>query len=333
MSDFDKMKSKHPAAEPADAEDETIIDLVEEIEEPVFRDSLSPLEQNQFEIETAADAGGHPLAELADLEKLDFDEEEEQPAGDSSFAAPATSAADAPAMEEKIDWLFGPDEEAPSAGDGKPPDPAAAAIAQDAEAGEEFPETREMIEAMASSPAEADLGSEDEDLELIEIEDDEVDNELVWFDDLDLDKVPPPAELTLDADAAAAPLFDAEADLFAKTSAADVFAANVASGLTADDAAAAGATPPAAVVAAVASLTLPTPTEPIQPPTEQRPLAEDAPALSAEQIEAAVERVIERRLGGTLESIVLRAVESAVSAEIQRLKALLLEDDPGDRTP
>ena len=62
-------------------------------------------------------------------------------------------------------------------------------------------------------------------------------------------------------------------------------------------------------------------------------MVEGSLALSDEQIDAAVERVIERRLGGTLESIVLRAIETAVSAEIQRLKTLLLEDDSGDPTP
>lgn len=246
---------------------------------------------------------------------------------------PASAEADAPPVKEKMDWLFGPGEEAPAADGDNPPDPQAAAVSEDTDFNEPFPETKEMIEAMTPPSSETDPGNEDEDLELIEIEDDELDNELVWFDDLDLDKAPPSTDLKADADAAAAPLFDADADLFAETSAADVFAANVASGLTANDSASGVPSPPEALVAAVAPLALPTPTQPIQPPPEQRPGAGDTPALSAEQIEAAIERVIERKLGGTLESIVLRAIERAVSAEIQRLKALLLEDDPGDRTP
>jgi hypothetical protein len=60
------------------------------------------------------------------------------------------------------------------------------------------------------------------------------------------------------------------------------------------------------------------------------PSAVEAAALSNEQIEAAVERLIERRLGGSLESIVRRAVETAVTKEIKRLQQLLLDYDLDD---
>ena len=53
-----------------------------------------------------------------------------------------------------------------------------------------------------------------------------------------------------------------------------------------------------------------------------------APArIPPEEIEAAVERVIERKLGGTIEATILRVIETAVTREIERLKQLLLEDE------
>jgi hypothetical protein len=70
----------------------------------------------------------------------------------------------------------------------------------------------------------------------------------------------------------------------------------------------------------------------LPPPSSVPPPAEDGPKLSNEQIEAAVERLIERRLGGSLESIVRRAVEAAVTKEIKRLQQLLLEYDPDNPT-
>lgn len=305
MSDLDKTTPGAPPKAPPQAEDEPIIDLVDEIEEPA-PERLSPLEQNLFGITAIVPSAEPPSSELADLGELHFDEEEHQPieAGLSLESLPGES--DATSLKENLDWLFEPggSEEAPSeAGDG-PSDDASAAVLKEPAVGDPFPE------AMTPDVAATEPLDEDEDIELIEVEDDDTDTEIVWFDDLDLDKAPAAAESTPEAPTAPAPPLDIEADLFEETSAADVFAANVASGPAAGDS---------------ASALAPTPLEPPLP-------AEDAPTLSDARIDAAVERVIERRLGGTLESIVLRAVETAVSAEIQRLKSLLLEDDPGDRS-
>jgi hypothetical protein len=67
-------------------------------------------------------------------------------------------------------------------------------------------------------------------------------------------------------------------------------------------------------------------TPPAPPKVESLPAF--APArIPPEEIEAAVERVIERKLGGTIEATILRVIETAVTREIDRLKQLLLEDD------
>lgn len=323
MSDPDKTMPGAPPKAPAQAEDELIIDLVDEIEEPAL-DGLSPLEQNLFGITAMAPSAEPPSSERADLGKLNFDEEEDEPLEAGLALESPPSASSGSSLKENLDWLFEPggSEEAPSeAGEGLPDD-SSAAILNEPALREPSSATEELLEAMTPDAHETEPLDEDEDIELIEVEDD-ADNEIVWFDDLDLDKTPPAAEPTPEAPTAPAPPLEIEADLFEETSAADVFAANVASGLAGGDSASTPPSPPLAAAAALAAL--------IPSPSEPPPLAEDAPPLSDARIDAAVERVIERRLGGTLESIVLRAVETAVSAEIQRLKSLLLEDDPGDR--
>lgn len=327
MNDPDKTKPETPPKAPAQAQDELIIDLVDEIEES-SPDGLSPLEQNLFGITEIAPAAEPPSSELADLGKLNFDEEEDQPIEAGLSLESPLGESDASSLKENLDWLFEPagSEDTPSeAGDGLP-DGSSAALLNEPALKDPFPETKELLEAMTPDAAEAEPLDEDEDIELIEVEDEDTDNEIVWFDDMNLEKAPA-AESTPEAPAAPAPPIDIEADLFEETSAADVFAANVASGLAAGDSASVPSSPPAATAPAAAALAALIP-----PPPEPPLLAEGARTLSDDQIDAAVERVIERRLGGTLESIVLRAVEAAVSAEIQRLKSLLLEDDPSNRT-
>jgi len=339
MSDSEKLKPETLPTEPAEAEDESIIDLVEEIEELSPSQPSSPLDQPLPAIDEAFNDVATSAAGLADLGKIGFDEEEDQPEGDDPSLIPATRQSDAPVLEENMDWLLDPEAEASAIEGGPQPDSSTGAHLEYLEFKESAPDAEAMLDAVIPPSTEAGSGNEEDDLELIEIEDEaveeveEVDDELVWFDDLDLEQTPPSPELAAEAAAPATPLSDADMEIFPETSAADVFAANVASGLTATDSASDVFSSAAAAVLAASPLASPPPASPIQPPVSEEPPIAGNVSLSTEQIDAAIERVIERRLGGTLESIVLQAVETAVANEIQRLKTLLLNDDFEDRTP
>ncbi|MCU0590770.1 MAG: hypothetical protein MUC57_04775 [Desulfobacterales bacterium] len=335
MSDSDKLKPATPPPEPAE-EDEAIIDLVEEIEEPSPSDPLSPLEQHLLGIGEAFDAAGAPSPGLVDLGKLDFDEEDSSSEAGGPALEDAAPGADAPTLEESMDWLLEPETDASPIEDDHPASASTETDPERMESNEAFPDTREILEGIAPFSMETDPVDEDDDLELIEIEDDEddeIDKDLVWLDDVEMNTAPASAESIAEPAAPAAPLPETSPDLFAETSAADVFAASVAAGLATAVGASETPPPPEATVPDAPPPVALFPTPPIQPPPSEEPPVDVGLSLSAEQIDAAVERVIERRLGSTLESIILRAVETAVSNEIQRLKALLLDDNVDDRTP
>ena len=54
----------------------------------------------------------------------------------------------------------------------------------------------------------------------------------------------------------------------------------------------------------------------------------DAPLVSAEQIDQAIERIINEKFAGRIEQIIFEVIEKAVKKEIDRLKESLLEDSP-----
>ena len=59
--------------------------------------------------------------------------------------------------------------------------------------------------------------------------------------------------------------------------------------------------------------------------------AGDSPVVSPEQIDQAIERIINKKLAGRIEHIIYEIIEKTVKREIDRLKASLLEDStPGD---
>ena len=335
MSDSDKLRPHTTPTESSKAEDESIIDLVEEIEEDTFPDALPPLAQSMPATDEPSDAAGVPATEFADLGKLAFDEEEDQPQSDDLSLKPTAGESDVSTLKEDVDWLLDPEEEISSFENDQSVDAAPDASPESGDIHTAALETEAILEALIPPSAETDSGSEDDDIELIEIEDDEGE-EIVQFDNIDLDQASPVAEAAPEAPEAEAPLnplTESDADLFPETSAADVFAANVASGVPAADSAPADFAWPTALAAAAASLATSLPSSLAQPPTPEEPPIAESISLSNEQIDAALERVIERRLGSTLESVVLRAVETAVADEIQRLKSLLTEDGSSDRTP
>jgi len=76
-----------------------------------------------------------------------------------------------------------------------------------------------------------------------------------------------------------------------------------------------------------------------QPPEENEPLPESAPAetasiatdaISPEQIEAVIERIIMKILPEKIDSILSAAIEKTLAGEIEKIKTLLLEDSSGD---
>jgi hypothetical protein len=290
--------------------DEDIIDLVEEIPEEIPQRFLSDLEKRLLDFgepRPSAGSAAADLPDLADLGSFDFDEEDDEATG-----APAASSgmgAGRPSVES----------------DARPP-ARGSEIEEISDFDEQLLDAEDVLEVedILEGPLPAKKGPEpqaDEGLELIDVEEDEIDDAIVWFDDLDKE-TPSPEPSTEEAPPAAA-VMEWGTDPGQETSALDVFAAHVESAFPETD-----------MGHALAAAVFQPPVEPapgVPLPAVESASPPAAPGLSSAEIEAAVERVIERKLGGTIESIIQQAIENAVSKEIERLKRLLLEDD--DRGP
>jgi hypothetical protein len=320
MTGSDKEKSQEPSDIPTPEEDDSIIDLVEEIEEERPADLLLQLDRQLLGIGEKLPADESRATQLPDLGKLDFEEDDDQPGRNGLSQGPARSIADLPAENAGMDWLFDPAAGVAPEDRDEPPAESQAVL---------LPEAEPILEPMDSPPAPADPTDADDDIELIDIEEAEPDNELEWLDDLKLDKLPSLAGAPVDAAATGFRPAAEDMDEFPETSAADVFAANVAFGGIALHGGPDDPPPPQPVAPAGAPLAPLSPAAPTQTFVEA-PSAIEGATVSNEQIEAAVERLIERRLGGSLESIVRRAVETAVTKEIKRLQRLLLDYDLDD---
>lgn len=317
-------RNHDPQSGPEDPNgDEEIIDLVEELPlEEDSRDPLSDLERKLLGLDAPApEPGGSPddLPDLADLSSFDFEEELDD--------LSATAEAD-----------FGSDPSSTSVESSHRPNLGGGRIEEISEFDEQLLDAEDILdvdeilsETLPSEKKEA-APETDEDLELIDVEEDEADDEIIWFDDLDK-QAPEPVPETTEAAPETAEL-DWDADAGGDPSALDLFSANVESALPEPDPGPALALAGAGTVAAAAAAAVPPPPEPA--PAVSPPAAENAgpaalPGLTAAEIEAAVERVIERKLGSAIESTIRQAIEKAVSKEIERLKRLLIEDD--DRGP
>jgi hypothetical protein len=321
----DTQKYDPPSRPTAPNGDEDIIDLVEEIPEGSPQHPLSELEQRLLDFGDQPPAAGSTdadLPELADLDSIDFDEEEDAPAAaaetasGSDMAPPSVESVEQPTVPgNEIEEIFEFDEQLLDA--------------------EDIFEVEDIL--AGPLPAEKDPEpEEDQNLELIDVEEEEIDDEIVWFDDLETG-APAPEPMTEDAPPQATAL-DSKTDSGRETSALDVFAAHVETGLQdpKTDPSLASAELGAASAAAAAAAAFQAPVE--SAPGVSSPDSADAPlpvaaGHSPTEIEAALERVIERKLGGTIESIIQQAIETAVSKEIERLKRLLLEDDDRGAAP
>jgi hypothetical protein len=343
MSDIQKKDSQHPPT--ASRDDDDIIELVEEIGEESPPHPLSDLERKLLDIDgqrKATSGGLADLPDLADLDRIDFEEEEDEGdvPGQGIPAAGTEDEASGVSVTADADRLFEPDVEAGPAATGKRPVAPLDDVEEIAEFDEQFLDAEDLLEGQPT-PAGDNASGEDEDLELLDIDEDDGDDEIVWFDDLDkLDQEAPSTEPAPEEAEPVASLIDTEAESMQATSAADVFAAHVETALADAGTAARQADP---VAEPAAEPTAPAQAAPLHAPVESPPGAPppamaDAtppavPGLAPEEIEAAVERVMARKLGGTIEAIILQAIEKAVSKEIERLKSLLLEDEAGDRKP
>jgi hypothetical protein len=342
MSDSKKRDPKRAPIESLD--DEPIIDLVDEVPEGPVDGDLSDLEKNLLNLEQSFDHSLEktgedlrPLPELPDLNDLDGFDLEEDDAEDvaPSTLPPAAVKEHLPnGMEPELDWLL--DEDAPAPAQ----EPARAAggtdngVTEISEFDEQFLEAEEVVDGRPAAEEESGGGDEDETLELLDLDDNDTDNELVWFDDLD--KPPDRGAEAQTEPAGVAPLEPAGPRLVssapaADTSAADLFDAFVESGRPIGAEALAGIgslvtqLPPPTAMPETAVLSQPRAAEVWQPPA--------AGVLTEDQIDAAVERVITRMYAGTIETIILKSIEKAVSKEIERLKSRLLENDPDDKIP
>jgi hypothetical protein len=343
MSDSKKSNPKRPPIESLD--DEPIIDLVDEVPGGPVEGDLSDLEKNLLSLERGFNCGLEktvedlrPLPELLDLDDLnglDFEEDEAEHSASSTLPTAAAPAPLPDDLEPELDWLL--DEDAPAPAD----DPARGAggtdneVTEISEFDEEFLEAEEIIDGQPAAEDESDGGNDEETLELLELDDDDIDNELVWFDDLDKPSDRGAAAQT--GPAGVASLEPVDTRLFSGTPAADttaagdLFEAFVESGRPVGANALATAAPsaaPAAPLMAIpdtAVLSQSLTADVSQPPA--------ANALTEDQIDAAVERVVTRLYAGTIETIIRQSIEKAVVKEIKRLKNRLLENDPGDEIP
>ncbi|MBI5580604.1 MAG: hypothetical protein HY895_15740 [Deltaproteobacteria bacterium] len=342
MSDARKSDPKRPPIESLD--DEPVIDLVDEVPGGPADGDLSALEKNLLGLErsfgnglgkTGEDLRTFPqLPDLNDLKGFDFEEDDAGRPGSAPLPPAAAKEPLPSGMEPELDWLLEEDAPAPA----EVPAGAAGrtdnAITEISEFDEQFLEAEEILDTPPAAEDESDGGNDDETLELLNLDDNETDNQLVWFDDLD--KPPDHGGVTQVGPAGVKPLEPAGARLFSNapavdTTAADLFEAFVQSGRPVADAALVTAGPSAA---ADASLTaVPDAAAMSQSRTADVSQLPAANALTADQIDAAVERVITRMYAGTIETIIRQAIEKAVAKEIERLKNRLLENDPDDKAP
>jgi hypothetical protein len=328
---IDDPKDNSPKPPPFDTiEDDAIIDLVDEIDADAPAAPISALEQQLLGIPGTPGrqaAPSAPAADALDLSGIRFEEDDEVlPAAPTPVGADGTEG----------EWVAIGDAKRALARGAGAAGGSANEIEEIAEFEEQFLDPEDILDAQPAA--------KDEPPELLDIEEAELDNELLLFDDLLKGDVPEAATPAAGAEPQEIELLLPEDEDLGPTSAADVFAAHLDSAFAespnapprpaengivvpfpADD----SSPPPrpsplAAIVAAVASTATPAAEVSAESP---HPAAPRPSYPAPEEIEAAVERVIERKLGGTIEDAIRRAIEAAVSREIERLKRLLLEDE------
>ena len=333
MSDSKKSDPKRPPIEYLD--DELVIDLVDEVPGSPADGDLTDLEKNLLNLErsfsrglekTGEDLRTFPeLPDLNDLNGFDFEEDDAQlPA--SGTLPPASAKEPLPeGTGPELDWLLNEVFSAPAADLARAAGGTDNDVMEISEFDEQFLEAEEIMDNPPAAEGESDGGNDDETLELLDLDDNDIDNELVWFDDLDTP--PDHGAVAQTGQAGVAPLEPADT----RSSAADLFDAFVQLEKPAEGDALATAGLSAAAAAPLTAI--PGTAAPTRSRTADVSQPVAANALTEDQIDAAVERVITRMYAGTIETIIWQSIEEAVLKEIERLKNRLLEDDPGDMIP
>jgi hypothetical protein len=345
MADSEKKDAQNQGKPPAN-NDESIIDLIDEVSEDNQNLGITDLEKNLLELE---DQIGRSLgeddnwmeaeapADLPEISDIDWSELEKAAADGAAAGSEGTEVA----ALDRLKAATGEPEptmprEALSApeGIGEVEDIAEDELLDVQELEEDFLEAEEIEDSL---PAEAldELPAEDEtddSLELIEIEEEDTDNELVWFDELAAERIASEVAESMGL-AEEQPASEDAGALFEEPAVFDAAAGNEELP-PAPDASAAGL-PLAA--AALAAATTPGPPPDAAAPPEAHAAAPVATwpqvDVSPAQIEAAVERIINEKLAGRIETMIVQAIERAVTQEIERLKTLLAEGDAGDQSP
>ena len=241
MNDSKKSDPKRAPIESLD--DEPIIDLVDEVPEGPVDGDLSDLEKNLLNLEQSFDHSLEetgedlrPLPELPDLNDLDgfdLEEDEAEDLAPSTLPTAVVKKHLPNGMEPELDWLLDEDAPAPAKKAARAAGGTDNGVTEISEFDEQFLEAEEVVDGRPAAKDESDGGDEDETLELLDLDDNDTDNELVWFDDLD--KPPDHGAEAQTEPAGVAPLEPADPRLVssapaADTSAADLFDAFVESG-------------------------------------------------------------------------------------------------------
>ena len=189
-----KERSRPPSIEILD--DEPVIDLVDEVSGGPADGDLSDLEKNLLTLDRSFARGlnrgrdtPRTFPELPDLDDLNgFDFEEEDAELPSLRHPPAGGQQKQPlpdTAEPELDWLLDEVAFAPAADPARGTGEMDNDVTEISEFDEQFLDAEEVIDGPPAAEVESDDVNDDETLELLDLDDDDIDNELVWFDDID----------------------------------------------------------------------------------------------------------------------------------------------------
>lgn len=314
---------------PPPPEDDEIIDLIDEVPDGDTAGDLSELEQNLLDLERRFGAGPAVppdrdnaleagLPDLGELEELDFELEPETPEPPAAPTSPTLKTTGMDELEQHLDWLFSEEPPPPA------PETTGAAAAADlnevipiTEFEEQFLEPVEPPVKTGAAPAADAEKEDDEILELLDIEEEEPDEELIWFDS--------PATRPEAAETEEEPL-----ELFEEEIADGPEPVPVEPIAAIDDVISpAPVLIPLAAAAATAAVIAPAgPAPAMTRAAEGEAVPPPLDSLSPEQIEAAVEKVVTRLYSSCIEAIILQAIQKTVTQEIERLKNEFLDNEP-----
>jgi hypothetical protein len=312
------------------AEDEPIIELVDEI----GGSNMLDLEKNLLDLEKEIGRSlgedleevaekSDDIPELASIAWTDTDETVEAP--QTGLSWPKTGAdigQPQPKMPDSdladIDWILKDLNRVTSPGTDKVEEVLDSELSE-VPAEDEEDQFLDAEEIMDDPEPAAAASEEDEALDLLDV--DETDDQLIWFDDLETRSAPTEAAENLEADAF--PPGPNDVELIMRTAGAPLRAESAPELQAPGESTRAVPEPvppppaaiPAAVLAAGGIIAADAAAKPAPDPVRLE--------ISQEQIDAAVERLIEQKFAARIEGIIIQTIEKAVLKEIERLKSLI----------